>query len=195
MSKKIKAMELDALRGALGEARDFILIEPLKVDAATDYTFRKTLREKKIRVQMVKNSYAKKIFGEVNLDAGNVWERPTLLCYGGANVKELATTVDTAIKESKKDAKSPDKFKVKTALADGQVVTLEDAKKMPTREEALGGILSAILAPGANLLAAIGGPGSTLLSVVKAIEEKAEKGGESAPTEPAAEVAAPDVAG
>ena len=194
MSKKIKAMELDALRGALGEARDFILIEPLRVDAATDYTFRKTLRDKKIRVQMVKNSYAKKIFGESGLDAGNVWSSQTLLCYGGANVKELATTVDTAIKDAKKDPKAPDKFKFKTALADGQVVTLEDAKKMPTREEALGGILSAILAPGANLLAAIGGPGSTLLSVVKAIEEKAEKGGESAPAEPAAEAAAPDVA-
>ena len=190
MSKKIKAMELAALRGSLNGARDFVLVEPLKVDAATDYTFRKTLREKKIRVQMVKNSYAKKIFGEANLNAGDVWAGPTLLCHGGANVKELANTVDTAIKDSKKDPKQPDKYKVKTAVADGQVVTLEAAKKMPTREEALGGILSAILAPGANLLAAIGGPGSTLLAVVKTIEEKAEKGGAAeAPAADAAPVA------
>ena len=195
MSKKIKAMELETLRGSIGQTRDFVLLEPLKVDAATDYNFRKTLREKNIRVQMVKNSYAKKIFGESGLEAGNVWEKPTLLCYGGANLKELGTTVDTAIKDSKKDAKAADKFKFKTALADGQVVTLEDLKKMPTREEALGGILSAILAPGANLLAAINGPGSTLLSVVKAIEEKAEKGVEATPAEPTAEAAAPDVAG
>ena len=193
MSKKIKAMELDALRAKIGEARDFVLVEPLKVDAGADYTFRKTLREKNIRVQMVKNSYAKKIFGEVNLDAGEVWTKQTLLCFGGANVKELATTVDTAIKDSKKDPKAPEKYKVKTALADGQVVTLEDAKKMPTREEALGGILSALLAAGGNLLAAVNGPGSTLLAVVKAIEEKAEKGAD-APAEPVAEAAAPDVA-
>ena len=195
MSKKIKAMELATLRGAIGEVRDFVLLEPLKVDAATDYNFRKTLREKNIRVQMVKNSYAKKIFGEGNLDAGNVWEKPTLICFGGANLKELGTTVDTAIEASKKDAKAAVKFKVKTALADGRIITLDEMKKMPTREEALGGILSALMAPGANLLAAISGPGSTLLSVVKAIEEKAEKGADAAPAEPAAEAAAPDVAG
>ena len=152
MSKKIKAMELETLRGVIGGKRDFVLLEPLTVDAATDYNFRKSLREKNIRVQMVKNSYAKKIFGEVSLEAGNVWEKPTLLCFGGANLKELGTTVDAAIEASKKDPKSPVKFKVKTALADGQIVTLDALKKMPTREEALGGILAALLAPGANLL-------------------------------------------
>ena len=121
-----------------------------------------------------------------------MWENPTLLCYGGANIKELANTVDEAIKASKKDAKSAEKFKFKAGLADGHVTSLEDMKKMPTREEALGGILSAILAPGANLLAAIQGPGSTLVSVVKAIEEKAEKGSEPAAAEEPA--AAPEVA-
>ncbi len=191
MSKKIKAMELDALRGALSGARDYVLIEPMKVDAATDYDFRRKLRQKNVRVQMVKNSYAKKIFGENGLKSGDVWAGPTLLCWGGANVKDLGTTVDTAVKESKKDPKLPDKFKVKTGIADGEVVTLEAMKKMPTREEALGAILSAVLAPGANLLAAIAGPGSTLASVVKTIEERADKGGDApaAADTPAADAA------
>lgn len=194
MSKKIKAMELDALRGALSGARDYVLIEPVKLDAATDYDFRRKLREKNIRVQMVKNSYAKKIFGENGLNSGDVWAGPTLLCWGGANVKDLSTSVDTAVKESKKDPKLPDKFKVKTAIADGEVVTLEAAKKMPTREEALGGILSAILAPGANLMAAIAGPGSTLASVVKTIETQADKGGNAPAADAVADTPAADAA-
>ena len=191
MSKKIKAFELDSLRNSLSGARDFVLLEPLKVDAATDYEFRRKLREKKIRVQMVKNSYAKKIFGELGLNAGDVWAAPTLLCYGGANVKELGNAVDDAIKGTRKDPKLPEKMKVKTGVADGQIVTLEAMKKMPTREEALGGILSLVLAPGANLLAAIQGPGATIAAVVKTIETEAEKGAE-APA--AADAPAGDVA-
>ena len=174
MSKKIKALELTALRNAIGTAKDYVLLEPIKLDAAADYEFRKTLREKKIRVQMVKNSYAKKIFGELGLNAGDVWSSTTLLCWGGANIKELSTTIETAVKASKKDAKAPDKFKVKTAVSDGSPVTLEAATKMPTREEAIANVLGCVLAPGANLAAAILGAGGTLLAVVKAIEEKAK---------------------
>ena len=190
MSKKIKAMELDALRGALTGARDYVIVEPIKVDAASDYEFRRKLREKSIRVQMVKNSYAKKIFGENMLKAGDVWAGPTLLCWGGASVKELSTTVDTVIKESKKDPKLPDKFKIKTGVADGEIVTLDVMKKLPTREEAISNLLGAILRPGGQLLAAVTGPGATLLAVVKAVEEAAEKGDDAAAADaPAADPA------
>jgi len=174
MSKKIKALELTALRAAFGTARDYIVVAPEKVDAATDYQFRKALREKKIKVQLVKNSYAKKIFAENGLNFGDVWSGPTLLCWGGANIKELSNTVDSTIKDLKKDPKLPDKFKIKTAVSDGQPVTMAVAKTLPTREEAIGNVLGCAIAPGANLAAAILGAGGTLLAVVKAIEEKAK---------------------
>ena len=188
MSKKIKALELTALRDSIGTTKDYVILEPIKLDAAADYEFRRTLREKKIRVLMVKNSYAKKVFGELKLNAGDVWSSTTLLCFGGANMKELSNTVDTAVKASKKDAKASEKFKVKTAVSDGSPVTLEAAKKMPTREEAIGNVLGCVLAPGANLLAAIQGAGATLLAVVKTIQENAEKAAKEAP---AAEAPAP----
>jgi large subunit ribosomal protein L10 len=175
MSKKIKALELAALKATIGNTKDFVLIEPTKVDAATDFQFRKTLRAKNIRVQMVKNSYAKKLFGELGLNAGNVWSSTTLLCFGATNMKELATTIDDAVKASKKDPKAPEKYKVKTAVSEGAPLSLDIAKTLPTREEALGELVAAILGPGANLLAALQGPAATLASLVKAIEEKAEK--------------------
>jgi large subunit ribosomal protein L10 len=180
MSKKIKALELAALKSAFGTTKDYVLLEPVKVDAATDYTFRKTLRAKSIRVQMVKNSYAKKLFGEMGVNAGNVWSSTTLLCWGGANMKELSNTIDDAVKASKKDPKAPEKYVIKTAVSEGSPISMEMAKKLPTREEAIANVLGCVLAPGANLAAAILGAGSTMMAVVKTIEENAKKS-ETAP--------------
>ena len=117
-----------------------------------------------------------------------------MLCFGGASMKELSNTVDTAVKASKKDAKAAEKYKVKTAVSDGSPVTLEVAKKMPTREEAIGNVLGCVLAPGANLAAAILGAGATIMAVVKTIETNAEKAAKDVPAVAEAPAAGGDAA-
>ncbi len=191
MSKMVKALEIDALRKAVAGVKDYVVLQPDGPDAAADFNFRRNLRAKKIQAKVVKNSYAKKIFGEMGLalDAGT-WAGPTLLCWGGANIKELSNTVDEQVKASKKDPKAPERYKIKTAVADGQPVTMDAAKTMPTREEAVAEVLSAILGPGASLVAALVGPGATVASLLKAIEEKAPAGDAAPPAE-----ATPAVAG
>ncbi len=186
MSKAVKQLELDHLRATFKDVKDYVLLEPVKVDSATEYDFRKKLRGNKIRVKLVKNSYAKKIFGELGLNVqATCWNGPTLLCWGGDSVKSLANNVDTAVKEARKDPKAPEKFKVKGALADGQETTLAIAKTMPTRLEAIGEVLGALLGPGSTLAAAITGPGSTLVNLITAIEEKAKETASAAPAETA----------
>ena len=59
--------------------------------------------------------------------------------------------------------------------------TLAKAKEMPTRKDAIAGVLGAVLGPGSAIAGALAGPGSQLASLVKAIEEKAEKGEAAAP--------------
>lgn len=183
MSKKVKAFELDTLRKAFAGVKDYVLVEPLKVDAATDYNFRKNLRAKKIRCQMVKNSFAKKVLGENGINVDGHWSRTTLLCWGGSSIKELGTVVDEQIKVARKDPKLPEKLKIKTGVADGQAVSIDVMKTMPTREEAIGGILQAILAPGSQLANLLTAPASSLAGILKAIEEKApaEAAPEAAP--------------
>jgi len=171
MSKAIKQLELDALRADFKGVTDYVLLEPLKVDAATEYQFRKTLREKKVRVKLVKNSYAKKVFGELGVSA-DFGVGPTLVCWGADSIKSLASAVDEAVKATKKDPKSPEKMKEKTAVADGQSVALGVAKTLPTRMEAIGDVLSAIIGPGASLASALAGPGSDIAGILKAIEDK-----------------------
>lgn len=187
MSKKIKEMELAALRAAVQGVTNFVLVEPTKVDAATDFEFRRTLRGKKISVKMVKNSFATKVLGESGVTVEG-FSGTTLLCWGGDSVKGLATAVDGAIKESKKDPKAPDKYKVKAGVAEGQPAPFDLMKTMPTRLEAVGDVLGALLGPGSSLAAALSGPGSQLASILKTIEDRPQPAAETAApaTEPAA---------
>jgi large subunit ribosomal protein L10 len=92
--------------------------------------------------------------------------------------------VDGAIKDAKKDPKAPDKYKVKSAVADGQALTFEVMKTLPTRLEAIGDVVNAILAPGAALAGLLVGPGAQVASILKTIEEKGPAGGEAAPAAP-----------
>src|SRR5437763_15034632 len=105
--KEIKELELNDLRKRFGGVKDYVILEPLKVDAGTEFEFRRKLREKKCTARLVKNTLAKKVFTENGIEI-DVWAGPTLLVWGGASIKELANTVDTLIRELKKDPKSPD---------------------------------------------------------------------------------------
>lgn len=174
MSKKIKELELNALRATFAGVKNYVILEPIKVDSATEFEFRKKLREKKAKAQLVKNTFAKKVFTENGVAVGEL-SGPTLLCWGTDSIKELSNAVDGLIKELKKDPKAPDKFKVKTAIADGQPVTMDIAKTMPTRLEAIGDVLNALLSAGGNVAGCLTGPATQLAGILKAIEEKAEK--------------------
>jgi large subunit ribosomal protein L10 len=185
VSKKIKELELTALRKAITGVKDYVLLEPLKVDSATDYEFRKKLREKKCSAKLVKNSLAKKIFAENGI-AIEAWSGPTLLVWGSDSIKGLANAVDSTLKEVKKDPKAPDKFKEKTAVADGQAVTLTLAKTLPTRLEAIGSVLSAILGPASQIAGCLIGPGGQVAGCVQAVEEKKPADGAAADAAPAA---------
>lgn len=188
--KEIKELELNDLRKRFQGVKDYVILEPIKVDAGTEYEFRKKLREKKCTVRLVKNTLAKKVFTENGI-AVDVWSGPTMLVWGADSIKELANSVDGAIRELKKDPKSPDKFKEKTAVADGEAVSLARAKTLPTRKEAIGGVLAALLGPGGQVAGCLSGPASQLAGLVKAIEDKGEGAGVAA--EPVA--AEPAIAG
>ena len=175
MSKKIKDLELNDLRNRFKGIKDYVILEPIKVDSATEYEFRKKLREKKCKARLVKNTLARKVFTENGIQIDNVWSGPTILVWGTESIKDLATTVDGLLKDLKKDPKAPDKFKEKTAVADGQAVPLSLAKTLPTRLEAIGGVLAAVLGPAGAIAGCLVGPANQLAGVLKAIEEKGDK--------------------
>ena len=67
MSKKIKELkelELNDLRSRFKGVKDYVILEPIKVDAGTEHEFRRKLRDKKCVVRLVKNTLARKVFTE-----------------------------------------------------------------------------------------------------------------------------------
>ena len=71
-------------------------------------------------------------------------------------------------------------IELKGAVLDGQLFEGEDGVKrlsaFPTREEAIAQTVTLILSPGRKLAAQILGPGARVAGLVKAIEERLEKG-------------------
>jgi large subunit ribosomal protein L10 len=177
MSKEVKQMEYTALERTFSGVRDLVLLSPARIDSGTDYGFRKQLREKKVRVQMVKNSLARRVFEAqgIKLD-DKVWAGTTLVAWGADSIKDLSKAVDGLIKDiEKKDPKQKDKLKVKTAVADGQPVPMATALTMPTRLEAIGEIVAMILGPAASIAAALAGPGGQVASQIATIADRKEE--------------------
>lgn len=184
MSKLVKKMEYTALEKTFSGVRDLVLITPTKIDSGVEYNFRKKLREKKVRVQMVKNTLAQRVFEAqgVKLDA-KVWTGTTLVAWGADSIKDLSKAVDGLIKEiEKKDPKQKDKLKVKTAVADGIQVAMDLAMKMPTRLEAIGEIIGAMLGAASEIAGGLIGPAAQVVSQIATIAERKEE----APATPAA---------
>jgi large subunit ribosomal protein L10 len=184
MSKDVKQMEYTSLEKTFAGVKDLVLLSPSKIDSGTDYNFRKQLREKKVRVQMVKNSLAQRVFAAqgVKLD-DKVWIGTTLVAWGADSIKDLSKAVDGLIKDiEKKDPKQKDRLKVKVAVAEGQPVSMATAMTMPTRLEAIGEIIGMILGPASSIAAALTGPAAQVASQIATIADKKEE----APATPAA---------
>jgi large subunit ribosomal protein L10 len=188
MSKQIKQMEMEALKQTFSGARNLVFLTSTKVDAIQDYNIRKTLRGQKIRLTVVKNSLARRVLSDLGIKADDgIWAGPTTIAYGAESVKELSLAIDKLIKDTeKKDPKSKDRIKVKGAVAEGEAVSFERAKTMPTRQEAIGEIIGMILGPASTIAAMLTGPASQVASQISQLAEKKEgepekKEGESAP--------------
>lgn len=177
MSKLVKNMEFAALEKEFSKVRDLVLITPSKIDAALDFNFRKQLREKKVRVRMVKNSLVKRVFNASGIKLEDkTWTGTTLIAYGADSIKDLSKAIDGLIKDiEKKDPKTKEKFKVKLAIADGQIVTMDMAMKMPTRLEAIGEIVAMIMGPASSIAGCLVGPGGQVASQIATIAERKEE--------------------
>lgn len=165
MSKKIKQMEMDALTKSFGGVRDLVVLSGSGVTCQADNQMRLALRKKNIRMQMVKNSLARRVFEAAGIKLAKVWEGPTIMAWGADSIADLSKSMEDVIK------KNP-KLIVKTAVAEGLEITFDQALKMPTRAQALGQVLALILGPGAQVAGQIAGPAAQIAGQVLAISEK-----------------------
>lgn len=166
MSKQIKQMQMDDLKKSFGDVRDMVMMTVTGLDAQVENNIRLTLRKKNIRLQMVKNSLTRRVFDDMGMKLDGVWEGSTTLAWGGSSVAELSKELEAQFKKAK------DKVKYKAALSDGELITFEQALKMPTRQEAIGGVIMLLLSPARRIAGQIRGPAARLAGQIKSVSEK-----------------------
>jgi len=170
MGKQIKQMQMDALRETFRDVRDAVLLTASGVDSQTDNQMRLALRKKNIRMQVVKNSLAQRVFDELGMKATR-WEGPTLIAWGAGSLSELSREIDAIIK---KNDKVKDKIKAKGALSEGQEIEFARALKMPTRAEAVAHVAALALAPASRLVSQLTAPAGRVASQIKELRSRAE---------------------
>ncbi|MBX7105125.1 MAG: 50S ribosomal protein L10 [Gemmataceae bacterium] len=169
MSKQVKQMQMDVLKGTFKDVRDAVFMSSNGVDAISENTMRLALRKKNIRMQMVKNSLMRRVFADMGVTVPDaVWAGPTVVAWGGDSVKGLSKEIETHLKTDK----IKDKLKVKSVLADGASTTFELALKMPTRLEAIGEIVAMAMGPASQIAGCLVGPAGAVASQIATIGEK-----------------------
>lgn len=177
MSKAVKSLEIDTLRKEFSGVKDLVVLGIDKLTCEGNGALRTSLRKKKISVRMLKNSFARKVFGELGIQAASekaYFSGMTMVAYGGSSVSELCRELDGELLTSKNKTLYKDTVKVKGAIVDGQPMAFDLALKMPTREEAIANVVGLVLAPAARLAQLITSPGATVAGQIKQIGEKAE---------------------
>ena len=180
MSKQIKQLEMDALKQTFQGVEDCVLLSSSGVDAHADHQIRMTLRKKNIRLQVVKNSLARRVFDEIGVKLADIWTSPTAIAWGGGSLAELSRELSALIKKN-------DKIKVKVAVSERQAIPFQKAIDMPTKPEAIGRVIALAMSPAQRVLSQILAPGGRIAGQIKTLGERAsEPAAADTPAAPAA---------
>lgn len=175
MSKRVKNLITQELSRRFEGIESCAVINPRGIDATKNNNIRRKLREKGLRMTVVKNTLAKRAVstdGDHGLKGFEpLLDGPSAVIYGEAS----AAVIARLLLDEKKVIET---LELRGIFFDGDVYAgeqgVEQVSKMPTREEAIAQVLQAILSPGQNLAGALAGPGSALASILSSIEDKAK---------------------
>lgn len=176
MSKPVKNLLTNTYKSKFADLDGAVVIDIRGVQSNTNNKIRHDLAGKKVKITVVKNSLASKAFENTVLSGlSSLLDGPSAMVYGA---DKDVTVVDIA-REVIKLAKDIEQLQVKGALMEGQLFKaheIEALSKYPTKSEAQGQVVQIILTPAQKLVGSILGPGRKVASLIKAIEEKLEKG-------------------
>ncbi len=180
MSKAVKELLCKELTKRFEGVTSLAIVGFTGIDAVSTHKIRGRLRERDIRLTVVKNSVARQAFDAVGLgEAKDLLDGPCAVAFPA---DQSAAGVVEIVRELLDIRKDIPNLQVKAALLEGEAfeeARIEELSRFPTREEAIRRTLTCVLSPGSKLVGALIGPASTIAGLVKAIQDVREKEGES----------------
>ncbi len=181
MSKQVKELLTRDLQKRLEGVESVAVLNPRGINATRTNQLRRKLHEHKLRMTVVRNSLVRRLVTQSDSPLKGfepLLDGPSAVVYGDASISQIARI----LLDQKKELEG---IELRGIFFDGDIFPgeegVEKVSKMPTREEAIGTIVAAILGPGRKLAAAVKGPGGKVGAVLKSIQEKRESAGEAAP--------------
>jgi large subunit ribosomal protein L10 len=176
MSKVIKDMLVDDLKRRLQGVGEVIVVSLGTLDAQKTTALRQTLRKKRIELQLVKNSLARRAMADTPLapameDASGM----LAVAWGGEDVVDLAKELDRL--QGVKDYQG---FECRGGSLDGARLGADDVKrvaKWPTRGEQLSLLSGQISSLGSTLSGQILSAGGLVAGQIATHAENLEKAG------------------
>jgi len=180
MSKNMKSMLVDDLKGRLGGVGELIVVSLGRLDAQKTTQLRQALRKKKIQLQLVKNSLARMATSGTPLaPAFEKAEGMLAIAWGGEDVVDLAKELDRLA-----GVKDYEGFECRGGALDGARLEPGDVKKVakwPTRTEQLSLLSGQISSLASTLSGQILTAGGGLAGQIASRVETLEKAGGDAP--------------
>ena len=174
MSKFVKNMLVDDLKSRLNNVAEVIVLSLGTLDAQKTTQLRKTLRKKKINLQMVKNSLVRRATVDGPLSpAFPQTEGMLAIAWGGEDVVDLAKELDrlTSVKDF-------EGLEFRGGALDGTRLESGDVKlvaKWPSRAEQLSILSGQIVSLASTLAGQIGSVGGLLAGQISSRADDLEK--------------------
>jgi large subunit ribosomal protein L10 len=182
MSKYVKELMMDQLRSDLDGSTSLLILDLKDLDAVAEHGLRRDLRKKKIRLRVLKNSLARRVFTDMGMDGLSKYLKgPSAIVWGGEGITELAKEISAQVKVLKKP-------EIKGGAVEGVVVgpeQVDDITKLPSREVLIGQVVALLLGPARQTLALLSSPSSTIVGQLEALAKR--QGGGETEAAPAAE--------